>query len=224
MAARTKKSTRKTLKPVEEVMVTEEVVTMSDAPKKSNFRLITLLVLLLGVVSLFWYKTNTWPVAAFVNNKPVFRYQLDQQLYKQGGQQVLDSIITQKLVDDELSKNKVTASSTEVNARINQIKTSLGSSFDSALAAQGMTMDQLKQQVGTQIRIEKLLGDQATASSTEIAQAMKDQNVDATTAAQTLKQQKLQTIIQNWVDGLHAKAKIFIVGAPKTSPTSVTTN
>lgn len=197
----------------------EEEVVMAETPSKPNhLRLYALIGLALLLIGLFWYRTNTWPIAAFVDNKPIFRYQLDQQLYKQGGQQVLDSIITQKLVEDELTKNKVTASSAEIDDRINKIKASLGTSFDSALAAQGMTMDQLKDQVGTQIKIEKLLKDQASASSEEIAQAMKDTKQSATEAAETIKQQKLQSIIQNWVEGLRTKAKIVIVGAPKTTP------
>lgn len=208
---------------MEEVVVAEEevVVTENMARPNSNFRLYALLVLGLMLLGLFWYRTNTWPIAAFVDNKPIFRFQLDQQLYKQGGQQVLDSIITQKLVNDELARNKVTASSAEIDDRINKIKTSLGSSFDAALSAQGMTMDQLKEQVGTQIKIEKLLKDQASASSEEIAQAMKDNNESASAAAETVKQQKLQSLIQNWVEGLHSKAKIIIVGAPKTTPAPV---
>jgi foldase protein PrsA len=195
------------------VVVAEEVVVVNDKPRTtSNLRRNLLLLLLALLVVHFWYRTNTWPIVAFVNNKPVSRFQLDQALYKQGGQQVLDSIITQKLVDEELEKNKVTASSAEVDSRIEEIKNSLGSSFDVALSAQGLTMEQLREQVAVQIRIEKLLDSQATGSAEEISQMMKDGNMDASTAAKAVKQQKLQTVIQDWVDGLRTKAKIIIVG------------
>ncbi len=196
----------------EEVMVMQETIERPSV----NYRLIGLLIILAAVLAVFWYRTNTWPVAAFVNGKPVMRFELDQQLYKQGGPQVLDNLITEKLVADELSKNKMTASVEEVEARINEIKTSLGTSFDAALAAQGMTMDQLKTQIGTQIKVEKLLGGQASISATEVEEMMKQNEIDATAATKMLKQQKLQTIIQDWVEGLRTKAKIKIVGASKT--------
>lgn len=199
----------------EEVMVVEQSV-VNDTPK-INLRLVSLLVLFGALLAVFWYKTNTWPIAAFVNGKPVLRFELDQQLYKQGGQQVLDSMITEKLVADELHKNKITASTEEVDTRINEIKTSLGTSFDAALAAQGMTMEQLKTQIDTQLKVEKLLGGQATVSASEVETLMKENDMDATAATKMLKQQKLQTIIQDWVQGLRTAAKIKIVGAPKTA-------
>lgn len=222
MATKTpRKATRKTPKkvsPIETAVMDESTteVTVNETDRgeirlrKSSLMIAGLLVLVL--LGLFWYKTNSWPVAALVNNLPISRFEVDQELYKQGGSQVLDNLITDRLVQSALTKSNLTASDTEVNARIDEIKASLGSSFEMALSAQGLTEDQLKTQVATQIKIEKLLNDQATASAEEIAQAAKDNELTAVEAEKMVKQQKLQTLIQTWVEDLRAQAKIVIVG------------
>src|SRR4051812_45467567 len=113
-------ATKTTRVRAKSAVIKEPELPMVPEPKTPPYRLIALLVLLLAVVGLFWYKTNTWPIVAVVNGKPLMRFTLDQQLYKQGGKEVLDTMITEKLVQDELAKNHLTASVAEVDTRIEE--------------------------------------------------------------------------------------------------------
>jgi foldase protein PrsA len=194
---------------VEEMEMTEMTVTSS--PPKRNYRwLLILLLALLGLV-LFWQKTNTWPIAAFVNGRPISRFELNQQLYKQGGTQTLDGLISQRLIDTEITKQKISVSSEDVDKRLEEIKQSLGENYNSALEAQGMTEDALKKQLNLQLSMEKLLSDKATVSAEEIKQISPD-GKDLESAEKYLRQQKLQQAISTWVQELKTNAKILIVG------------
>lgn len=108
---------------------------------------------------LIWYRTDSWPVVALVNNYPISRFELNQLMYKRVGQEALENLIVDKLIIQELSVKRVTVSDDEVAKKIEEIKTQIGSqeSFDQALAIQGMTQDQLKGQIKIQLALEKLV-------------------------------------------------------------------
>lgn len=116
------------------------------------------LIILLSL-ALFWFKTNSWPLAALVNYRPIWRWQLDNQMYRQIGRQTLDNLVTEQLIKDELMAKKVQVEAKDVDAKIEGIKKQIGSdeSFNQALTLQGMTVDQLKQQIGMQMGLEKLV-------------------------------------------------------------------
>jgi foldase protein PrsA len=168
-------------------------------------------LLLLGLLAAFWYKTNTWPIAAVVNGRPITRFEVDQALYKQSGKDALQNMIDERLIRSEISKNGVQVSDDEINKRVDEIKISLGQNFDSALAAQGLTATSLKDQIRVQLSLEKLLSDKATVSAEEVKK-LSPNEADAESAAKYLKQQKLQEAISSWIADLRTKAKIFIVG------------
>jgi foldase protein PrsA len=200
----------KTAPVIEQVEMTEMTVESTTGKRRITW-LPLLLLALLGLV-LFWQKTNTWPVAAIVNGRPISRFEVDRQLYKQGGQQTLDGLISQRLIESEIARQKVTVSADEVNKRLDEIKQSLGENFNSALQAQGLTEESVKKQLSLQLSMEKILADKATVSAEEIKQIAPDGN-DVESAEKYLKQQKLQQAISTWVEELKTKSKIFIVGA-----------
>ena len=78
------------------------------------------IAVILIVVALFFAKGIF--VAATVNGSPISRLSVIQELEKQGGKQTLEAIIDKKLIETELSKQKVTATKDEVDAEIDKIK------------------------------------------------------------------------------------------------------
>ncbi|KKR84045.1 MAG: PpiC-type peptidyl-prolyl cis-trans isomerase [Candidatus Woesebacteria bacterium GW2011_GWB1_41_10] len=92
------------------------------------------------LVVLFWYRTDSWPVVALVNNYPISRFELNQLMYKRVGQEALENLVVDKLIVQELAAKGVNVSDEEVNKKIEEIKTQIGSaeSFEQALAIQGM--------------------------------------------------------------------------------------
>jgi hypothetical protein len=231
----TKTAKRKVIKTINK-MVPEQMekiipeVNMQPTPVIRKFRFgkkwLIGAVIVAGV-AVFWYKTNTWPIAAVVGISPITRFQVDQELYKQNGKAMLDNIITQKLVENELANKKVNVSEQEVNDQLDSIKKNMGpdmtdQKFNELLASRGLTLEEVKKQIRMQLEIEKLLSGQATVSAEEVDKYVKENSQYLTGSSEAekkveaqsiLKQQKLQSVIQTWVDGLRNQAKIWIVGS-----------
>lgn len=131
----------------------------------------------LGLVG-FWYKTNSWPVVALVDNLPVTRFELNQMMYDRLGKEALDTLITQKLVTRELIRQKITVSAKEIDAKLEEIKTQLGTdeNFNQILELQGVTMEELRNQIEFQLKLEKLV-----PASTDSAKLQED--ISATLSA-----------------------------------------
>ena len=148
----------------------------------------------LAVLGVFWWKTDSWPVVAMVNGIPVTRFELNQTLYKQGGQQVLDDIVTRRLIAHELAKKRVVVTDNEINRKIDEVKAQLGTEeqFNQALTMQGLTVDQVKEQIKLQLGLEKLV-----ELSTDSA--------------------KTRTDIMNLVEKLKTEGKVWTVNGLRTT-------
>lgn len=149
--------TRKTNRPaVEEIMVEEYQAPISSQPASGGWVRWVIALLLLG---LFWYQTNSWPIVATVNYRPIWRWDFDKAMYDQVGQQVLDNLVVEELIKNELASKKITVDQGEVDNRISEIKKEIGSdeSFAQALAFQGMTEQTLREQISMQLGLEKLV-------------------------------------------------------------------
>src|SRR5258708_6180313 len=195
-------------------------ITFIKAPKYiTRSRIIVIAVLVIAAVLLYHFKGIF--VAATVNGQPISRIEILQQLEKEGGKSVLDTIVTNNLVLQEAQKEKVTASSTEVAAQIAQITTNLkaqGQDLNSALAAQGMSQNDLNYQVKLQLLVQKMAGKDITVSDKE-AEDYFNQNkstypkgakfADVSSQIKSdLTQQKLSSAITSWIANLKSKAKI----------------
>ena len=199
MATRTKKVSKvksvKTLKSVKVVRKAKKIVepVVIEKPTTSLFsntkvRIFSVsCVLILGLLA-FWYKTKSWPIIAVVNYMPITRFELDQLMYGKVGKEALDALITQKLVDQELMSKKMSVTSSEIDARLEEIKKQLGTpeNFNQILELQGVTQVQLREQIDYQLKLEKLV-----PVSTDSA--------------------KMQADISATLSGLRSKAKIWVV-------------
>ena len=159
-------------------------------------------------------------VAAFVNGQPISRLSVVRELERRGGAQALDSVISQTLILQEAKKQKVTATDEEVNATIAEIEVSLEGQggLDQILISEGMTRDDLINQVRLQKLAEKILSDQVSVSDEEVRQYIEtnadllpeDQNTEELNnkVKNQLQQQKLSEAIQTWLTDLKDKANI----------------
>lgn len=221
----TKTTTKKRSIPARKATVTETPITASDTPGSamsigiSRKWVITAGVIIVVIALL--YVMRSWFVVAFVNGQPITRYALIQELERQGGKQTLNTLVTKALIQQEANKQHVTVSDKEVDNEINKIKASVekqGQKLDQLLSAQGMTMDALKEQVRTQKLVEKMLGKNIIVTDKEVNDYIEqnkstfpegtDPNMMKSQVKDQLRQQKLSTKIQSWLQDLQAKAKI----------------
>ena len=165
-------------------------------------------LILAGLVA-FWYLTDSWPIAAVVNGRPITRFELDQKMHAQFGQEFLDGLVTEKLIKHELARQNVQVSSDEITQRIDEIKANLGENYQLALSSQGLTEDKLREQLATRIGIEKLV-EEATVSAEEI-DSMIQEGEDRALVEQSIRQQKQEQSIQQLLERIRMEAQIWIL-------------
>jgi parvulin-like peptidyl-prolyl isomerase len=160
-------------------------------------------------------------IVATVNGSPVFRWTLIKELEQSSGKQILESLITEKLVYQEAAEKSVTVSAEEIEKEINDYKDSLseqGQDLDALLEAQGMSLDSLKSRVELQMLAEKLVADKVEVTDEEVAEYIA-QNGDFLPQDKSeeeledyvkdmLIQQKSTTEIQSWITEIQDKADI----------------
>lgn len=177
-------------------------------------------VLLLIILAGAWFGKG-FVIAAMVNGAPISRVSVIKELEKQSGKAALESLIRKKLIDDEVRSKNVSVSKDDIDQEIKQIESQVtlqGGTLDDALKMQGMTIDQLREQIEVQKKIEKILGDQVAVSDAEVdayiaknkIEFPKDKQPEEAKAAlkEQLKQQKFQQEAQKWVSDLTTKARI----------------
>ena len=160
-------------------------------------------------------------IAAFVNGTPITRFALIKELEKQGGKRVLDSLVTRELILQEAKKKKVVVSSSEVDREIKKIEENTskqGQNLDQLLTLQGMTRNDLKDQIRVQLTVEKLLASKTKVSDKEVDEFIQkntpeteDETQKAPTkdeAREQLRQQKLQMEAPALIEQLKKNAKI----------------
>ena len=141
---------------------------------KLNVRLIVVFVVLAVVAFLFAANLDAIRslfIVANVNGQSITRFQVIKELEMQGGQQVLDSIISRTLIEQEAKKQGIAASDLEIQEETAKIEATLlrdGTSLDDALAMQGMTRVDLAEQLKFQVLLDKLLADKVEVSDEQL--------------------------------------------------------
>lgn len=164
-------------------------------------------------------------IAATVNGQPISRITVIKELEKQGGKQTLDGMITRILIQQEAKNNNITVSQEELDAEIKKIEESLKeqqTTLDAALELQGMTRNDLNNDIRLQIIVQKLVENKVEITDEEVNEFLTE-NADffpedatneekMTDAREQLKQQKISLETQTLVENLQKNAKtIFFV-------------
>lgn len=118
-------------------------------------------------------RTNLATVAK-VNGEAITKDQLYNEMVKYMGDQtvnsMVDTLITEALVNQEAKKAKITVTDQDLNAEIDEIKKQFSSDeeFEFILMQNQMTIDQLKDQMRMQVQIEKLFEPQIEIKEEDI--------------------------------------------------------
>jgi len=180
-----------------------------------------IVIAVVAVLAILYFLKSLF-IVALVNNRPISRFGFDRALEKQGGQQVLNNIITEILIKQEAKKQNVTASQADLDQKYTEIDNQLkaqGQRLEAALLANGETRADFDSQMKTQIVLEKMLGKDITVTDQEVSDYFTENKATfakgATLASETasikstLLQQKLTDKLQPWLKDLQSKAKIL---------------
>lgn len=185
---------------------------------KKSYLLIALgLLILIGLL----YLLKGYFVAVIINGEPISRLAVIQELEKQGGKQVLNTIVTKKLVEQEARKKNITVSQKEIDDEFKKFEQNFakqGQNIAQLLQAQGTSIGDFKEQIKVRKMLEKLIGNQIKLTDEELKQyiesrkgtypeGMKEDEIKKS-AKEELRQQKLAEKIESYVKELQDKAKI----------------
>ena len=225
MAAKTKKSTKKTTQKKNSQEITQKKSAPAQArccsPASIGKKAIFLIPLLIIIIGILLYVFRSSYLVAVVNGKPVTKFQLWNELEKQAGKQVLESLVIETLILQEAQNQNLQITQGEIDAEVQKIKDNLkqqGQELDQLLAAQGMSLDELKEQIRMQKIVEKLAAGNVVTTDEEVQEYLEKNKdflpEDATqeelkiTVKNQLEQQKQNEQVQTWIQALQEKAKI----------------
>jgi hypothetical protein len=195
---------------------------VSYAPKSSEAtrtRWMTFAIVLLVVLGVY-LGSRGYIVAAMVNGKPIFRWDLSRSLQTRFGQQTLESMISERLIADTASSQGVVITHEEIEAKMNDLVKTLGPNvkIEDLLKYQGMTKSDFESQIRLQLTVEKILGKDVEVTDIEIEEFI-TQNRETMTATDeaalrgearaTIESQKISEKIQPWFAEIKEKAKII---------------
>lgn len=203
------------------VSVPPQYAMPEPVPAKSTPNRWPFIIGILVVVFVILLAANKgWVLAAVVNGKPIFSWDLNNTLRARYGQQTLEGMIGESLISDEASKNGITVNDADLAAKQKQVLSSLGTdvSLDDFLKFQGMTKADFQHQLKIQITVEKLLTKGLTISDDDINNyiATNRATLTASDPAQ-LKAEARQAIVNNlvsdklqtWFTQLRQKAAVI---------------
>ncbi|MEK7573885.1 MAG: SurA N-terminal domain-containing protein [Patescibacteria group bacterium] len=177
-------------------------------------------IIIAGLLALIFIFKGLF-IASLVNGEPISRLSIIKTLEKQGGKATLDSLVTKKIIAQEVKKRNITISQSDIDGEINKITESLkaqGTTIDQALTVQGMTRVQLNDEIKLQLSVQKMVGKDVEVSDKEIDEFIKANKAQfpegtseeqiKTQSTERIKQQKLQQKTQEFIKNLQDKAKI----------------
>lgn len=180
---------------------------------------VAVVVVVVGLIA-FFMSNKGLLVAAVVNGRPIFRWQLTSVMTSRYGAQTLDSMISQVLIDEEARKAGITVSQSDIAKKEADLVQSLGSnvSIDDVLKYQGMTRADFDDQLRLQLTVEKLLGKDITITDADIDAYIATSSSTLTStdeagmreeAKQAIFSQEINDKLQTWFSGVRAKASIL---------------
>jgi foldase protein PrsA len=144
--------------------------------KKTNYTWIisTLLLLIVLVTYMLLYPpvSKGQESVAKVNGVSIAKEQLYNAVLASSGEKTLQNLIDQELIQQEAKKAGVQVQQTDIDSALESTKGQFASEdeFNQALVTYGMTSDQLKQSIQTELLIEKILEPEITVTDDEINQ------------------------------------------------------
>lgn len=185
---------------------------------KSRAILIPLvIIIILGLI--YFFKNQL--VVAIVNGQPISRFALIGELDKRFGKKTLDAIVTKTIILQEAKKQNASVSKEEIDKEVKDLEdnvTKQGQNLNQLLESQGMTREDLREQIRIQKLLEKIAGKDISITDQEVNDYI-EKNKDLfpkeakmedikEKVKEQLKQEKLNEKTQTFLKQLRDNAKI----------------
>lgn len=215
----TRKIAKKKTSTKKEIAADIVTTTAPTPASKINTKVLYLIVGILALSALF-LANKSLLVAAVVDGRPVWSWELNRVLVDRYGKQTLEGMISEKLIAVEAQKNKVVLNPAEVNSREEEIVKGLGGgmSLEEILKIQGLSKDEFDRQITLQLTVQKILGKDLTITEADIDNFIATNRATlVATETASLRMEAKQAILdahigeklQPWFNELKTKAKIL---------------
>ena len=163
--------------------------------------------------------TQGFVTAAKVNGQSISRLSVVSELEDQAGATVLDSMISDILIEQAATEAGVTVTDADVATEIVAIEsqiTTQGGTLDEVLVQQGLNRESLTKQIRMQKLLEALLSSDIVVTGEEIDAFLAEngpvpegqEEAARAQVAEQLRSQKFSTAAQSYVTGLRTQANI----------------
>ncbi|MFZ5845629.1 MAG: SurA N-terminal domain-containing protein [Patescibacteria group bacterium] len=187
--------------------------------QSSNRRKLVIILLLLLLLAIFLTNKGLL-VAAIVDGKPIFRWQLNRVLVSRFGKQTLEGMISEELIAATAKKQGVKVTQAEIDAKTAEIVKGLGGNvnIEDLLRYQGLTKSDFDNQIRLQLTVAKVLGKDFDISDEEVNKYLETNRATLTAteegelraqARAAILDQKVSEKLQPWFLELKQKAKIL---------------
>jgi parvulin-like peptidyl-prolyl isomerase len=199
--------------------ISKKTVSPVKTSRRINFYPIFALIAIIGIV----YAYYRFGIVATVNGIPISRTAYLRNLEKLDKKLTVRQMANEALVFQEASKKGVSIDKSAIDTEIATIEAQIetqGQSIESALAAEGMTLSDLEDQIRIQLLVEKLANPNIDITQAQIDDFVK---VNKSSYPTTYTKEQLETIakdqliseakntaINNWFTELQKTAKIII--------------
>lgn len=160
-----------------ETIVSQQVdEQQSQAPASANGGVMNLVPWIIAAISavalivVLLIPSGDKEALATVNGEKITRGDLNEYMFSKIGKPVLSNMITETLIDQEAKKAGVSVTDADVDAELDKLIKSYPSpeQFQFSLAQSGMSMDDFKDQIRTDLKIRKILEPTITITDEEI--------------------------------------------------------
>ena len=171
-------------------------------------------------------------IPAIVNGTPIYSWQYVSELHKSAGNQIINQLISEKLVEQEIAKYQIQVTQLEIDQQVAQLEAQLketGGSLEAVLALQGMTRDEFIEQLRLNIALERLVKNTIEVSEEDVQTELTENAAEyaelteqdaATTAAENIRNNRLQESFQAWFNQVRENSSIknFIPSTTTEAP------
>ncbi|MDQ0229824.1 peptidylprolyl isomerase [Metabacillus malikii] len=125
----------------------------------SKKTIVILAILIVAAIAVFIFLSTRSEVVAKVGKENLTKDDLYTFFVEQNGEAAVETLITQSIIDQEVKKEKISVTDKEIDEEVKKTIESIGGeeAFQQALASSGVTEEDFKKNMKTNMEIEKLL-------------------------------------------------------------------
>lgn len=186
--------------------------------KVRRMAIISVVLILVGAIGL---RYKYFIVPAAVNGQPIFFWEYFSKLHQIAGTQVLDQIVSERVISQEALRLGVVVTQAQINEEEQKIEEQFAQSggLEAILASQGITKNEFERQLRLSLFVRSILTDEVTVDEDEVNleyEETKDQYTDLEESEaknqirEALQYQRIQSQITPWLENLKASAQVEI--------------